>query len=122
LGSPHYFVTGGQDAGSHPQVAVALAAKLARIAWVAAAKKENYRAAVPASAARRDGTNRDPIRDTHRGQPPIQRRKRPNRWRQQMGNALALAKLCGPQSVMSTAFALHSLPAQRRRPAWYINY
>jgi hypothetical protein len=30
-----------------------------------------------------------------------------------MGNALASAKLCGPQSVMSTAFALHSLPAQR---------
>jgi len=44
LGSPHYFVTGGQDASSHPQVAVAPAAKMARIAWAAAAKKENYRA------------------------------------------------------------------------------
>jgi hypothetical protein len=33
--------------------------------------------------------------------------------RREMGNALALAKLCGPQSVMSTPFALHSLPAQR---------
>jgi hypothetical protein len=43
LGSPHYFVTGGRDAGSHPQVAVALAAQMARIAW-AATKKENYRA------------------------------------------------------------------------------
>jgi hypothetical protein len=44
LGSPHYFATGGQDAGSHPQVAVALAAKMARVAWAAATKKENYRA------------------------------------------------------------------------------
>jgi len=39
--------------------------------------------------------------------------QKPDRWRQQIGNALALAKQCGPQSVMSTAFALHSLPAQR---------
>jgi hypothetical protein len=44
LGSPHYFVTGGQDAASHPQVAVAPAAKMARIAWAAATKEENYRA------------------------------------------------------------------------------
>ncbi|MGB8898367.1 MAG: hypothetical protein WCC90_03505 [Methylocella sp.] len=44
MGRPHYFVIGGQDAGSHPQVAVALAAKMARVAWAAAAKKENYRA------------------------------------------------------------------------------
>jgi len=46
LGSPHYFVTGGPDAGSHPQVAVALAAKMARVACAAATKKENYRAVV----------------------------------------------------------------------------
>jgi hypothetical protein len=37
--------------------------------------------------------------------------------RREMGNALVLAKLCGTQSVMSTAFALHSLPPRATMPS-----